>query len=54
MATTFQRIAPEALAAYLSTDLNSLADSTSDTTGFSVVGADCHGRAIYLAGPWVL
>ena len=40
MATTFQWIAPEALTAYLSTDLNSLADSTSDTTGFSVVGAE--------------
>ena len=40
MPTTFQWIAPEALTAYLSTDLNSLADSTSDTTGFSVVGAE--------------
>ena len=37
-AVTWQ--APSALTAYLSTDLNTLADSTSDTTGFSAVGAE--------------
>ena len=31
---------PSSLTAYLSTDLNTLADSTSDTTGFSAVGAE--------------
>ena len=40
MATTFKWVAPEALTAYLGTELNSLADSTSDTTGFSAVGAE--------------
>lgn len=40
MATTFKWTAPETLAAYLSTDLNSLANSTSDTTGFSASGAE--------------
>lgn len=37
-AVTWQ--APSSLTAYLSTELNSLADSTSDTTGFSAVGAE--------------
>ena len=32
--------APLALTAYLTTELNSLADSTSDTTGFSAAGAE--------------
>ena len=40
MATTFQWVAPEALTAYLGTELNTLADSTSDTTWFSAVGAE--------------
>lgn len=40
MPTTFQWVAPEALTSYLTTELNSLADSTSDTTGFSAVGAE--------------
>ena len=40
MATTFQWVAPEALTSYLTTELNTLADSTSDTTGFSAVGAE--------------
>lgn len=40
MATTFQWIAPESLTSYFTTELNSLADSTSDTTGFSAVGAE--------------
>ena len=40
MATTFKWVAPEALTAYLGTELNTLADSTSDTTGFSAVGAE--------------
>ena len=40
MATTFQWVAPEALTSYFTTELNSLADSTSDTTGFSAAGAE--------------
>lgn len=40
MATTFKWAAPESLQAYLGTDLNSLADSTSDTTGFSPLGPE--------------
>ena len=40
MATTFKWVAPEALATALTTELNSLADSTSDTTGFSAVSAE--------------
>ena len=40
MASTFKWVAPEALTSYLTTELNSLADSTSDTTGFSAVGAE--------------
>lgn len=40
MANTFKWIAPEALTAYLGAELNSLADSTSDTTGFSAVGVE--------------
>ena len=40
MATTFKWVAPESLTAYLGTELNTLADSTSDTTGFSAVGAE--------------
>jgi hypothetical protein len=40
MPTTFKWIAPEALTTYFTTELNSLADSTSDTTGFSAVGAE--------------
>src|SRR3990167_242242 len=40
MATTFKWVAPEALTSYLTTELNTLADSTSDTTGFSAAGAE--------------
>lgn len=40
MATTFKWVAPESLTSYLTTELNTLADSTSDTTGFSAVGAE--------------
>ena len=41
MATTFQWVAPgETIQTALSTDLNSLADSTSDTTGFSALSAE--------------
>ena len=45
MATTFQWVAPEALTSYLTTELNSLADSTSDTTGFSAAGAEIGNEA---------
>ena len=40
MATTHKWVAPEALTSYFTTELNTLADSTSDTTGFSAVGAE--------------
>lgn len=40
MATTFKWATPESIQSYLSTDLNSLANSTSDTTGFSASGAE--------------
>src|SRR3990172_5696137 len=40
MATTFKWVAPETLTSYFTTELNTLADSTSDTTGFSAVGAE--------------
>jgi hypothetical protein len=41
MATEFKWKAPgETIQTYLSTDLNSLANSTSDTTGFSILGAE--------------
>ena len=40
MATTLKWVAPEALATALTTELNSLADSTTDTTGFSAVSAE--------------
>lgn len=44
-AVTWQ--APSALTSYLTTELNSLADSTSDTTGFSAVGAEiANGTAL--------
>jgi hypothetical protein len=40
MASTIKWVAPESLATALTTELNSLADSTSDTTGFSAVSAE--------------
>jgi hypothetical protein len=39
-ATTFQWTAPESLTSALTTELNSLADSTSDTTGFSGLSSE--------------
>lgn len=39
MATTLKWAAPEAIQTYFTTELNSLATSTSDTTGFSAVGS---------------
>lgn len=44
MATTFQWVAPGTLTTALSTELNSLADSTSDTTGFSALSAEVNGE----------
>jgi hypothetical protein len=40
MPTTFQWVTPEAVTSALFTELNALADSTSDTTGFSAVSAE--------------
>ena len=40
MATTFKWVAPEALTTALTTQLDGLIDSTSDTTGFSAVSAE--------------
>jgi len=40
MANTFKWLAPEAVTSVLFTELNSLADSTSATTGFSAVSAE--------------
>ncbi len=43
--STLKWLAPETLQAYLSTALDSLADSTSDTTGFSTLGAEVNNEA---------
>lgn len=40
MGVTFQWVAPESLTSALTTELNSLADSTSDTTGWSAASAE--------------
>ena len=40
MPTTFKWVAPEALTTALTTQLDGLIDSTSDTTGFSAVSAE--------------
>lgn len=45
MATTFKWVAPETLASALTTELNSLANSTSDTTGFSALSAEIDNEA---------
>lgn len=45
MATTFQWVAPEALTTALTTELNALANSTSDTTGFSALSAEINNES---------
>jgi len=43
--STFKWLAPESLVTYFTTELNSLADSTSETTGFVVLGAEIDNEA---------
>ena len=45
MATTFQWVAPDTLASILTTELNALANSTSDTTGFSALSAEINNES---------
>jgi hypothetical protein len=45
MATTFEWAAPETLATAISTEANSVANSTSDTTGFSTLSAEIDNSA---------
>lgn len=45
MPTTFQWVAPEALTSALTTEMNTLANSTSDTTGFSALSAEINNES---------
>src|SRR5690349_13230772 len=45
MATTFQWVAPETIGTALSTEMNSLANSTSDTTGFCALSSEINNES---------